>query len=654
MPNKRKSPKYFLILVSFGLLCLGLALIVNSWFFQQFPMGYFFNADALHLPALYRDILLQHGNFSDWWLPRAPFIFPDWLIYFIANSIFSKIYFALIMTACLQIILTFLLTTLLGCQLLPRSTAIFCAGLSIFTLCWLALSHDTFRYMLITVFHYGSFLNLLLTLWLMVNLLYNPPGHRHHRGWVIALFIITSCAELSDNLYIGQTILPLIATLFWLAYTRTLKWKIVARYTIILLFSVIFSRILFHLFIPHPISSGIHLSFLVLLDNLRNDTQLIKQFMTTEPLIAILCSGGWLMLLTLFAYQNIKKIHWNITQNFYLTFTCTIFFGLTLIKLLAVSAAPDRYFIPIFFLPILALPILGYFLLKNKKLLTRVTLIVLGIFLYQINQQLSFSWSHGHFQSDYYPKEIQCLDQVFQQHHLHHGISQYWDATYFSLLAKNSVEIASVSNTLNNYYWASTKRWYHAGYDFALINNQTNIIDDTQLNETWLRKINGNPIFTKQCGHLHILVYPTNYLHTQYFYGQTTPRQYTWSACQLPSTMPNSSTLHCARNNYGQQGYLTTGPHVKLNTGKYQIEWVYQSTASKTTPVATFEIVARDESHLDKQYLGQYTLMGTAGKRNIFHRSLNVTPMLNGYLFELRIAANGKNLIIYHLKLIKK
>ena len=67
----------------------------------------FINSDILTLPALFKNLVLEGGKYSDWYLSAAPYFFPDILLFFILSFIFSNFYIVMGIFAIIQHIILF-------------------------------------------------------------------------------------------------------------------------------------------------------------------------------------------------------------------------------------------------------------------------------------------------------------------------------------------------------------------------------------------------------------------------------------------------------------------------------------------------------------------------------------------------------------------
>jgi hypothetical protein len=82
------SGQVFLHVASFSILILSLATFLanfNDWNFSST-----FNADAIGVPYIFRDIFIDGGHLKDWQLASAPTLFPDMILYYLLFQIFGN------------------------------------------------------------------------------------------------------------------------------------------------------------------------------------------------------------------------------------------------------------------------------------------------------------------------------------------------------------------------------------------------------------------------------------------------------------------------------------------------------------------------------------------------------------------------------------
>lgn len=104
---------------------LGLALVDLFFRFSDGTLEpeTFFNADALYLPALYRDLVELDGTWSSWRLTPAPYFFPDMPLYFAAETLSGSITRAVLVFAAAQLVLLALATQWLVRTVVPPGAA---------------------------------------------------------------------------------------------------------------------------------------------------------------------------------------------------------------------------------------------------------------------------------------------------------------------------------------------------------------------------------------------------------------------------------------------------------------------------------------------------------------------------------------------------
>jgi hypothetical protein len=91
---------------------MGLASILRS----DAAWSWYFNADTLNFPSLYRDLFVDHFSIRGWTVSAAPFVFPDAIAYFAIQALVPGFRMALYVFGLLQI-----LALGVGCWWIARS-----------------------------------------------------------------------------------------------------------------------------------------------------------------------------------------------------------------------------------------------------------------------------------------------------------------------------------------------------------------------------------------------------------------------------------------------------------------------------------------------------------------------------------------------------
>src|SRR3954471_21858303 len=98
---KINKPAWSFIVGALVFTCVITVAFFSHLYFNGVEWDLFLSSDALYLPSLYQDILIDKNSVADWHLNPAPNFFPDMAAYFIlrfvcGNFIWSTFVFALL------------------------------------------------------------------------------------------------------------------------------------------------------------------------------------------------------------------------------------------------------------------------------------------------------------------------------------------------------------------------------------------------------------------------------------------------------------------------------------------------------------------------------------------------------------------------------
>lgn len=198
-------------IVATALLLAGLTLIAVLYFAgHSFRVYLIENTDLLYLPTLFADIGSHGGRLSDWYLPPAPYVFPDFPIYLFPHVLGADTVHRLGLFAVAQPLATFGALWFLARPTF-RSDALILAVTIITGLMWLAVNAgEPFVILLASVSHYGAFVAAMLfaALWLHFT---SAHGRVRERVILCALCAVSYLSTLSDAFFIVQVIVPFVA-----------------------------------------------------------------------------------------------------------------------------------------------------------------------------------------------------------------------------------------------------------------------------------------------------------------------------------------------------------------------------------------------------------------------------------------------------------
>ncbi len=97
-----------------------------------------------------------------------------------------------------------------------------------------------------------------------------------------------------------------------------------------------------------------------------------------------------------------------------------------------------------------------------------------------------------------YPKDLACLDEIFQKHSVETGYSGYWPAKYISFLGKEKVQLNQIFPWGGPYRWLTSERWYENARTKK--GRHDVILMDQLQKELIIEKIKVDPDAVVRCG----------------------------------------------------------------------------------------------------------------------------------------------------------
>ena len=199
-----------------------------------------YTADAMYIPALYRDIFIDGYKLSGWIVPPSNYFFPDMVVFFLCMFLFNDIVPSIFAYAIIQfLILLFIFFTLFKGIFHEKESRHFAGQLILFAggviifLSGAGFNSATFSLLFVSGFHTGSFLITMICLIFLINLIL-----KKQKRYYFFLFITASAGILSDILFVAQFIIPALLSLIFIALYEK-KTSLIAVITILL--SLIFA-----------------------------------------------------------------------------------------------------------------------------------------------------------------------------------------------------------------------------------------------------------------------------------------------------------------------------------------------------------------------------------------------------------------------------
>ncbi len=212
----------------------------------------------------------------------------------------------------------------------------------------------------------------------------------------------------------------------------------------------------------------------------------------------------------------------------------------------------------------------------------------------------------------YRPPLVRGLDRLARRYGLHDGVTGYWEARWINLLSASGLRAAPVVGELTPYHWLSNKYWYlgypgsvvqHPVYDFAVIDDPLYPMRVEHLTRSLFVSRFGPPAAEETIDGFGVLIY--NRPSDEYFRAQfdcsaslqqlihplTRPGDHIgWDAWCMPGDV-GKVVGHSREAEQGKTppGYLSYGPYIGLDAGRYVFDIRYESSGPAGKAQATWD-----------------------------------------------------------------
>jgi len=528
---KMHSVSIFLLLlcaIYFVMLSFSLDWIYREGFY------YIINSDQVSYESLYKDFFTRFYLINGWQVPRAPFFFPDCILYFIIRM-FVGSYGAAWYTY-LVFNFGFILLFFYGIVRLFHKTSK--SKDLLYSICWstiliVFLKFETKGYgphtFLLLGYHSGALLNGLFILWIWNRSLITSL--KYNQLFIFMLFC--AIATMSDLWWIVWFGIPIgLATLI-LILVKKLAWRNNIIFLTVMGLGAITGELANRLidikkwlYYPNAPVGTASSSFLDQLHLLYRD--LFDLFAGSPILLGlfVLCIGICVLVITSWSYtkkwgkialplrlpQNkttsFVALHLAVIFSFIVPLCCIVVFKLW-------QLWNYRYIYPIIFLPWV---MVGLFLspmrsAHNIKYFAILYLSPLVLFL-----PLLFGGNASSFGSSRqgvswetetpYHQWIACADAVARSHHLKFGASEYWSAKSISETNHSGLFVNQFTYNFDVLHWINNFHWY---FDPANKNEplRYDFIISSRGESSWAKAqtLFGRPTEINTCNGHEILIY---------------------------------------------------------------------------------------------------------------------------------------------------
>lgn len=527
-----------------------------------------FNSDSLFLPVLFRELLSYKGDFSAWHYSPAPFIFPEYLFQWIGSSLTSDNPTSMAIYSIIQIyVLAALLQWVLFEARVGKHAWLISSCTTFAIAIFASLNIPAYLYMGMSVYHFGTFLNVLAGLALYIRGL--RKGTLQKPLTSIIFFLLAFSATISDALYLFQFSIPLLFVS--LIATRINKKLKTLFHSVSNLVGSIAGYLFYSMLVPNPSRYPISLSLGAIPSHIAEAANLAVEPFLKAPLLSFCFSLIMLFVLVKMFRSVIRRKDedrmplspFEVTS---LTFLFGLIFTLSVSFLHSELPTSPRYLIPAFLFPIFLAFWQIYNWLSRKTLGIKfgsAALVGTLLFASVAYPIPAIKWVHR-------PQEIQCFERFAREQNLKFGAGEYWDAKYIQGLSEVRVTIAQYFTGYKKQQWITSDSFYKNQYDFLVVSNVDK--DPYLLDVRELEQLSSEHSAVVNCGKFSVFAFkdgPAAIDRISQIGGR-----FTLNACQLGTKIATLDGKRCTykvpRNH--PAGHAFFGPYIDLAPGRYLLE----------------------------------------------------------------------------------
>lgn len=479
------SKQWSSIALMIGCIAIGAALLRAD----QVDLEYLFMTDALYLPSVYKDCIVDGNSLGDWYLNPAPNFFPDMVLYSALNALVVDFRLASYLYPIVQFVLIGLLlrTILMENKVVGDDKGI-AAGflmmvLPVFSGWWDDDFITTFQ-LLINAYHMGALVNALIATWFLVRLIGRIVAWE-----LIALIVVVLLGAVSDKLFwlmfVGPaTLACLLLCLNPIARPRAMVLTMLVPLSVLsghLLMKAILDAFPMRLADPYALLAfdRIGSSWSWFIEQLRwyLENGPLGMFLVMTMLAVFSGSLRSAVLLTARWPRAVRAGDDGANRRFVLQAMAAMFFPIVLLAPVLNGsfdgADSIRYNYAAFLLSPFALGVaLGNWSPRAARTLVTCSLVAVGA---------PALWACLQFRdytrlADFMPARVTELDALAKEHGLKHGVANYWDAKVVSMFSREGLTLLPVFPDLAIFIHVNREDMFYktdnghlVQYDFVLM-----------------------------------------------------------------------------------------------------------------------------------------------------------------------------------------
>ncbi|MBK7864763.1 MAG: hypothetical protein IPJ65_40410 [Archangiaceae bacterium] len=425
------------VALAWALLLASLGVVFIAMASGSPPPDLLFQADALYLPSLYRDVVLHGGRWVDWKLPPAPYFFPDLALAFGWNTVLRDFRLAIVAQAVSQVALL-----ALGAQWVVREArgpvAAQAAAVLVPAALLLAFALGLFPlgiYLLVSAHHLGAAVATVLALAATLRLLRDGA-----RATAALLALLSGAAAASDALFLLYFAAPMGVALLALNPSPHRRLGAAAAVVAPLVGWALPPLLYLRFRVPPPWS--LHLDAA---------PATLERLWQTAGLLLVANLG---LALTLRRRGRLE-----------LAFTLAMM-AFTVLALAVTGAYEDAWSVRYLAGPLFVPPLVACLGVPERARWAAPVAVAAAL-------GVAVARLHGPFErpvTRWSSPLVDCLDRLAPERRLSRGLADYWRAKPLSLMSRTGLEVVQVEPSGAPLHWINSRAWYPPGapYDFIV------------------------------------------------------------------------------------------------------------------------------------------------------------------------------------------
>jgi hypothetical protein len=481
-----------------------------------------YHADALYLPALYRD-LATGQDLSGWSLPPAPYFFPDMLLFFGLNILLGDFRLAILaygLTQVLLFILGLISLSRLITSLNPHVPSFVLLAGALFFLYYYAARFHILSLTLVSAHHFGVIVVGTGCLAILTSTFEHPHIDGKVVLHVLMALLFSALTVASDMLYVIHFLVPaMLSVCLLLALTEITYRRALVYGSLCLSLPVgsVLNRVLTGSDTAVALST---FSFHNLQTGRLELISWVQSFWLPRPLLSLAAISFVVtigLVLTVIVRER-KRCAKPTQRLFVLSFLVFQLFACVL-SVLYLGKVTHRYLLPLIIMPtFFGWPLLIAAACKpmgilNYQLGSKIVAFVVILICLSILARIGISPQIAQL-VDYYPDLVRCMDDQTRQRHLQNGLSNYWQAKYISMLSHNGLHVVQIDADLRPFYWLNNRHWYEQPFEFIMIDPRQP--EGSRLDRGKIIDRFGRPDDSFLCGSSEILIYHSAQFQEQF------------------------------------------------------------------------------------------------------------------------------------------